>query len=653
MLQKAQSLDYLSRKNPHVATEATQAYRSFLAAAPSSPRADEAALAAFRLSATSLATARSEAGPLLAREPAFSRKDAVHMTLGILAERADSVKFAAFSFAAAARLSRDSALAEAATYHLFDLLLRQNLPDSAWTVGQRSLALFPAGAHAPQLLDRMASVASQKEPAIAAELYQKLMSEFPYSRFAATARRPMADALAAAGLTDAALNAYREILESETLDPFTDGRPEVSLLLALGTASRAAGNTAEARRYLTAVVGRERTGPIAGQAYAALGALARTAGEKDAATSFFRQAESAAPGTTATGDIADLLFDNGDYADAARQYAQLSRTAANDTVRQPFDARVIVSLFRQDEIKKADADVAAFIKRYRETGDDLALFELERGGSFFRAGDFPTAMKSFERVADKFEDSPSAPPALYWIGKTLEAMEKPQEAVKHLEALLTSHPRDPIIPRTHLALGNLSYSLERWPEAIRHYRVIVEDSAADPALLAPAMSNLIETYEVGRAFDGALTLTRRYLELFPNSEDALDKRIKIGILYDKLGYYDQAVLHLQSVLDDAGSDLEGEIRYYVAEANFHKGDYQQAILDFLKVPYLVTKKGKIDWTANSLYMSGQSYEKMGRHDQALVMYQQIVDRTGIDPTFKDAARKEIDRVKGVLKQTRQ
>jgi tetratricopeptide (TPR) repeat protein len=146
-----------------------------------------------------------------------------------------------------------------------------------------------------------------------------------------------------------------------------------------------------------------------------------------------------------------------------------------------------------------------------------------------------------------------------------------------------------------------------------------------------------------------MKLTRKYLELYPNNEDNLDKRIKIGILYERLGYYDQAVLHLQALLDEAGSDLEGEIRYYIAEANYNKGDYQQAILDFLKVPYLVTKKGKIDWTANSLYMSGQSYEKMGRYDQALVMYQQILDRTGIDETFKIAARKEIDRVKLVLK----
>jgi tetratricopeptide (TPR) repeat protein len=191
--------------------------------------------------------------------------------------------------------------------------------------------------------------------------------------------------------------------------------------------------------------------------------------------------------------------------------------------------------------------------------------------------------------------------------------------------------------------------MEKWDEAIRNYRQIVDNPASDPALLPYAMSNLIGTYEIASINDAALALTRRYLELYPNAEDAFDKKIKVGILYQRLGYFDQSIVHLQGLLDEAGSDLEGEIRYYIGEAHYYKGDYQQAILEFLKVPYLVTKKGKVDWTATSLYMSGQSYEKMGKHEQALLMYRQILERPGIDETFKAAAKKEIDRVNLVLK----
>jgi hypothetical protein len=37
-------------------------------------------------------------------------------------------------------------------------------------------------------------------------------------------------------------------------------------------------------------------------------------------------------------------------------------------------------------------------------------------------------------------------------------------------------------------------------------------------------------------------------------------------------------------------------------------------------------------------MCGQSYEKMGRSDQALTMYKQIIDRPGIDETFRRPQR---------------
>ena len=117
-------------------------------------------------------------------------------------------------------------------------------------------------------------------------------------------------------------------------------------------------------------------------------------------------------------------------------------------------------------------------------------------------------MKTFQHIADKFEDSPSGPTAMYWIGKTLEAEEKPGEATSRLEQLLADHPQAAIVTHVHLALGNLYYAAEKWDQAIKHYRAIVEDPHPDQEILPSAMSNLIETYEVAGAYDGALTLTR-------------------------------------------------------------------------------------------------------------------------------------------------
>ncbi|HCV42475.1 MAG TPA: hypothetical protein DGH68_03255, partial [Bacteroidetes bacterium] len=545
---------------------------------------------------------------------------------------------------------KDSQSVAEVFYRRIALLLKLDLADSAMHESDMYLKAFPNGPHSADVTAHLADLLAKNGSSDrAVEYYRRLSENFGYTSLAQDSRTRLADAYVATGKYDDAIAAYSALLAEQTDNPLSEQETSSSLLFALGKTHHLAGNAAEAKQYLLQVIAQERTGELVGATYNILGLIAKNEGNLDLATSYFRQAGKATPNASTTKEVADLLFDNGAYADAIKQYIQLSQAAKSDTDRQYFDARIVVARYRNDEYAAAEKDASSFQKKYKEADDDYASFELEKGLCHYRKEEYVNARKSFDRITDKYDDSPSAPDAMYWIGKTLEATKKQQDALAQYEALMKNYPTSPVMPRVHLALGNIYYGLEKWDESIRNYKLIVDDPEADPSLLPIAMSNLIETYETAGIFDAALQLTRKYLELYPNNEDSFDKKIKIGILYQRLGYNEQSVLHLQTLLDQAGSDLEGEIRYYIAEGNYNKGDFQQAILDFLKVPYLVTKKGKIDWTANSLYMAGQSYEKLGRYDQALTMYQQIVDRSGIDESFKAAAKKEIDRVRLVLK----
>ena len=647
---RARSLEFLSWKDAKFRPQAVDAFRSFLQAHPADSRRDSALLSFFNLSATSPAGARRAFDTVTAISPSFTHRDAMLMTLGAMEEKADSLPEALATFSTIVGNFRSSPYAEEAADHRLDLLFRTGLADSALVEGTTFVATYPSGPFTANLLSRLASLCLKRGDARRAlEFYQKLTSDFAYTSVASDSRRPLADTYLAAENFESAIALYSELLDQEANDPLDDSLADPAILLALGRSYNLAGKAGEAKKYLFQLLARERTGELAGAAYNTLGMIYRTEGEMDVATGYFKQAEQASPSSTASRDIANLFFENGEYPDAIRQYTLLLQASENDTDRQYYDARIIIARIRNGELATADKAVAAFSQKYKATDEDNAAFELEKGTLLFRKKDYAGALKILTRVTSKYEETSSGPPAMYWIGKSLEATGKAEDAVNQLDDLIKAYPQSPITARAYLALGNIYYNAEKWDESIRNYRKIVDDPKADPALLPFAMSNLIETYEIAGINDAALSLTRKYLELYPNNDDSFDKRIKIGILYGKLGYYDQSVLQLQSLLDEAGSDLEGEIRYYIAEANYNKGDYQQAILDFLKVPYLVTKKGKIDWTANSLYMSGQSYEKMGRYDQAITMYQQIIDRTGIDPTFKAAAGKEIDRVKLVLK----
>jgi TolA-binding protein len=646
---RARSFEYLSWRDAKYTTQAIEAYQTFLKSYPNEARSNDAALALFMLSATSLQEARNSYTALHAIVPGLRGQDVILQRIGMLQEQADSAWAALSTYETLMRDYKNSPTIIEVASRRIPLLLALGLTDSAMHESMSYLDGFPNGPHSAEVTARLADMLRSESPDRAAEYYRRLLENFSYTSYAVDASTKLAETYAATGKYDEAISIYGELIAGQTDNPLVGDTVAASLLCAIGKTHHLAGNDKEAKEYLFKVIAREHTGEIAGVAYNLLGMIARNEGSPDLATSYFRQAASVTPSALASREVADLLFDNAAYTDAIRQYALLAQSAGSDTDRQYYDARIIVARYRNDDNVAAERELNSFTKKYKDAESDAASFELEKGLYYYRREEYVNARKSFDRVMDKYDDSPSAPYAMYWIGKTLESTQKQQEALTQYEALMKSYPGSPVTPRVHLALGNIYYDLEKWDECIRNYKFIVDSRDADPSLLPVAMSNLIETYETAGIFDAALQLTRKYLELYPNNEDSFDKKIKIGILYQRLGYNEQSALHLQTLLDQAGSDLEGEIRYYIAEANYNKGDFQQAILDFLKVPYLVTKKGKVDWTANSLYMAGQSYEKMGRYDQALTMYTQITERSGIDETFKAAAKKEIDRVKLVLK----
>jgi TolA-binding protein len=649
LYKRARSYEFLSWKDGKYSSQAVEAYQTYLTAYPQEAQSDDAALAVFTLQATSPLSAWSAYAATIAPRQNFRYRDRVLLRLGSLQETVDSNQEALATYGNIVRDFPSSPAAEEAAYRTIPLLLKAGLADSAVQKGESYLATYPNNAHSARITALTAELLMNAgHPDRATQLYRRLIDDFPYTSHAVDARSTLADAEAAAGNFADAIITYQTLLAERDDNPLVNDSKDVPLIFALGKTEYQAGNMKDARAYLLAMVARERTGERAGAAYNILGMIARADNNIDLATSYFRMAGNATPGSATSRDVADLLFDNGAYADAIKQYTALLASIGSEAERQSVEARIAVALFRSDQFAAAEKSSAEFQKKYPKGSEDLATFELEKGLYHFRKEDYAAAARSLNRVADKFDDSPAAPYALYWNGKILESDRKQAEALKTYESILKNYPGSPVTPRVHLAMGNVFYNLEKWDESIKNYRTIVDNPQADQELLPLAMGNLIETYETAGIFDAALQLTRKYLELYPNNDDSFDKKIKIGILYQRLGYNDQSVLHLQALLDQAGSDLEGEIRYYIAEANYNKGDFQQAILDFLKVPYLVTKKGKMDWTANALYMAGQSYEKMGRFDQAMTMYQQILDRTGIDETFKVAAKKEIDRVKLVV-----
>jgi tetratricopeptide (TPR) repeat protein len=444
-------------------------------------------------------------------------------------------------------------------------------------------------------------------------------------------------------------------LQSDFFSPTGDPILERSLVFKLGLCSDKLGDRTAAKKWYAEYVTRDQTTESAGQAFYALASIAKAENNIDAATRYLQNvsliaAKTGGQSASVALETAEMLFGNEKYSDAIVKYNEAITQTNNDSLKRFMQSRIIVSYFRLDNISEADKRAVESVKANSAGAYSAAAeFEFERGKYQLRKENLVKAKERFDNVVLSYRNAGIVPEALYWTARVYELDQKLPLAVQVYDSLLRNFPNDRIIPRVRLSLGNAYYSLEQWDSASKQYRLILDNEQRSPDLVPSAMSNLIMTYKEMELFDGALELTRKYIDRFPNDPDLVDKKIDMGVLYQKLGYYDQSILQLQSLIEAGNTDLEAELRYYIGEAYYYKGEFQQAILEFLKVPYLVTRRGKIDWISTSYYMAGQSYEKMSKYDQAMTMYKQIIDRKDTETQFKTAAQKEIDRVKVIVK----
>lgn len=641
-------------------TQAIEAYDMLLKSYPVNEFRDEAIAARFMLKlqqASSLTDVRALHAAFFNDAATVKDREAVLLAVGNAYGRFEGYAEALEVYRAAMQSHNASNAAEA-MFQLAMTLDKIGKADSALGLLQNYMITYPHHDHAAAaawFVGQRAAARGRVQQALRA--YEQIEQNYPYTQYRVRLALARAEAFVAVNDLPNAIASYQRYLTQLQEDVFSLHEPPLDALFHLAQCYQRVGNRAEAKKYYTMYLHRDPSSARAGDVYFALAAIAREENRLELAANYLQKAGTVAGSGVdrkwrAALEAADLFFRGELYSDAVTRYREVLQGQVPDSIRQHALARIAVCYFRMNNAADAEQQVAAFVKAYPRARNALAEFEFERGRYQLRREEFNNARITLENAIKRYDDTPFAAEAQYWLGRVFESVGRQQEARKQYETLIERYPNRSVALRARLSLGNILYAAEQWDPAARQYKAVLDNEQLAPDLVPYAMNNLILAYKALGLFDPALELTRKYIERFPNDPELLNKRIDIGVLYQKLGYYDQSVAHLQSLFDGADADTEAELRYYIGEAYYAKGDYQQAILEFLKVPYLVTRKTKTDWTATSFYMAGQSYEKMSKFDQAISMYQQILERPGIDAQFKSAARKEIDRVNALVKSQR-
>ena len=629
------------------------ALTSFLKNYPSGRFSDEAAFKRFLLQ-TKRANADAKAGlagQFLRERPSSQFTPKVLLTLGNAQKEKGRLNESIETYERIANGYPTRPEADEATAQLGIQLAHLGKNDTASIVFSNYLRGYPKGFFSADVLYENGMLSAREDkPLIAATSFEQLRTKYFYSNRATECVGVLAESYQKTNQFDKAIALYRQQLDRLSSPLQTNSKGRLQIVFQLGRTYDAAHDTTNARKEYLDLVNEDGHSADASEAYARLAAFEKQNGRNDASIQYFEKSVAAKRTAASTAELASLYFANNDYQKAIDEYETLAElNDADSSMIRSGKMNVIIALYRSGKEKDVDHKIEEFLRAYGSTKADLAEFEFEKAMALYREEEPDRALAILKTFPSKYDSTETLPQACFWIGKILETKELPDSALKQYDLVMRTFPRSAILPKVYLALGNIYFFKENYDEAVKYYRLVVDKPDLSPDILPFAMSNLIEAYKELALYDGALEPTRSFIEKYPNDESILDKKVDLGVLYQKLGYYDQAIVQLQALLETTNKDFESEIRDYLGESYFDKGEYQQAILEFLKVPYLITKKTKIDWTPNSYYMSAQSYEKMGKFDQALNMYQQIIDKPGIDPAFKTAAQKEINRVKSAVK----
>jgi tetratricopeptide (TPR) repeat protein len=483
----------------------------------------------------------------------------------------------------------------------------------------------------------------------ASQLYTKIQNEYYYADIAAKANLRLGDCYLNAGKSTEAIALFTEVLDPIEAEDVVLSREVVSedqamLTFKLARAYFEHKEIALSRKHLVNYLANNPQGSFSGEASYLLGEIYLAINDPTSAVNSYSNVkkENGVLYTQALKKIADINFEDEKYDKAAENYKNLGAVIEDETEKAVILAKQIVSYIRSGKKSAADKWISIFNKNYKSQTNLRASFQFEFGNYNRSAKNYNQAVKYFKNVKSDYSKSSYVDDAEYYLALTYIAVNRHEEAIEILTEFPKKYPDSDNLGAVYNTLGGIYFRSENYESAITSFKDAL-DQSLKPDLRRQVMSNLIKAYTFVNFWDAALALAREYIETYPDAEDAIDKKILIGRAYVYLNQVDLAVDLLKEVRLIADSEREPEIQFYIGEAYFQTGQYENAIAEYVKIP-LLSRKTKLQWEASALYYSGQAYEKLGRIDDAKRMYAEIVKRPGIDIVLKKEAQKRIKEI---------
>lgn len=290
-------------------------------------------------------------------------------------------------------------------------------------------------------------------------------------------------------------------------------------------------------------------------------------------------------------------------------------------------------------LKKYDQAIAVFkdvLRNYAHDAELAQKAEYEIADCFYQMGNEKEAMARFKALRAKYPDSKLSPEVIWWLGEYYYRHNSLDLSRRYFSSLIQDYSKSSLVADAYYALG-ISFAQEnKYGEAVDNFKKAVQSGRSD--LSATATVAMADVYLKQDKLDQALGSYREVLADYPHLSNLIYP--KMGEVYFKLRDYDQALSCLEKSLESVPVRQMSSIQFRIAEIHQARGNADEAIDAYLKVPYLYGQDS--DLSLKALLRVAAIYEDKENFKEAMNIYKKI---SALDVPEAKYAQERIDWIK--------
>ncbi|NIO00920.1 MAG: tetratricopeptide repeat protein [Candidatus Latescibacteria bacterium] len=302
-------------------------------------------------------------------------------------------------------------------------------------------------------------------------------------------------------------------------------------------------------------------------------------------------------------------------------------------------ALYIMALYRGGEVQDAKSRRTALAKKLGASAPLLREIAVEEAKYYYGEKDFVNAATAVAGLTQSCPGDSVCEEGLYLYSVSLIAQDKVEEGTRQAQRFFERYPLSNLVPPLHLKLGNmLSTKFKRHNEALTHYREAA-NAAKDSAVVFNALKHLAIAFQTLSRWGEAGKAWAEVIERFPNSSYAPEASLNAARCKMESGDYVGAIGAYERALPLLDGEDRARAYYWTGICHQTLGDFQAAIVEYLKVPYLLPSQAM--WAVTAQLKAAECYTSVGRYQAAREIYTSVIERFGASSNWGKVAQKAL------------